>query len=309
MTITATSSMLRVDPASSSDNQVQAVMSNGDKVGLTYDSASGGNTVWKGTYIIPANTAGGTYSGALQAIAYNVTTDVTTSFNSLPTGFNNTGITATFCYGVSSSAACSPSTTSVASPDIKGAGAGGIVSQNNVVSVVPAHTFNYDAYFSVTSAPQIQAFNLPGTNYWQISPVYLLWWKSFFNDANILSSELNKPFIISLPYAISAYTPNLTLNNLKLAHSTDNKHWKVLANIIQNKNNKTIGLVTKNGGYYMIVAGSVLANQPILGAKTEDTELQLAPSPLPTVEPTSIPTLQPTPMPAPKKHCFWFICF
>ena len=94
ITITATSSMLERDPDASTDNQIQAIISNEDKVVLTYDSASGSNTVWKGTYTVPEGTVDGNLTITLQAIAYNVTTDTTTTFDSLPSGFNNTGITA-----------------------------------------------------------------------------------------------------------------------------------------------------------------------------------------------------------------------
>jgi len=104
ITLLATSSMLQRDPAASEDNQVQAVMPNGDKVALSYDSSSDGNTIWTGTYTIPSGTTDGVYTATVQAGAYKVETDVVTTFATAPTGSNNTGITDTFTYTVDNTA-------------------------------------------------------------------------------------------------------------------------------------------------------------------------------------------------------------
>lgn len=118
MNITATSSMLKRDPAASVDNQVQAIMANGDKVALTYDSVSGSNTVWKGNYVIPNGTTGGSKTVTIQAAAYNVTTDQTTTFASPPAGFNNSGITATVstAYGSTNGGLPAPSSSPAPTP-------------------------------------------------------------------------------------------------------------------------------------------------------------------------------------------------
>ena len=104
ITITATSSMLRQDPAAGVDNQVQVVMANGDKLLLSYASTAGDETTWTGTYTVPDDAATGDYTAAVEAIAYKVTTDLATDFDSLPTGFNNTGITATVSYTIDANA-------------------------------------------------------------------------------------------------------------------------------------------------------------------------------------------------------------
>jgi outer membrane protein assembly factor BamB len=93
--ITAHSSMLKRDPLANVDNQVQAVLSNGDKVQLVYDSSSGDNSIWKGTYTVPEGTENGSLSVEIQASAYQTVTDIPTNFESLPDGFNNTGMTTT----------------------------------------------------------------------------------------------------------------------------------------------------------------------------------------------------------------------
>jgi hypothetical protein len=100
MTITATTSMLRADPSNPGENnQVQAVMHNGDKVALSYSSTNAnGETVWTGTWGAPAGTPSGVYTATIEAAAYNIQTDRGVQFASAPTGSNNTGITNTFSY-------------------------------------------------------------------------------------------------------------------------------------------------------------------------------------------------------------------
>jgi outer membrane protein assembly factor BamB len=114
VTVTATTSMLQTDPTVSENNQVQAIMPNGDEVVLSYDSASGGNTTWTGTWTVPAGTADGSYSGTVEAAAVNVETDTTTNFDSAPTGSSNTGINAAFSYTVDTA---NPSPFDLISPD------------------------------------------------------------------------------------------------------------------------------------------------------------------------------------------------
>ena len=106
ITITATTSMLQTDPSDpGEDNQVQAVMPNSDKVTLSYSSTNdNGNTVWIGTWTVPAGTIDGSYTGTVEAAAYKVETDVSVNFDSAPTGSSNTGITGTFSYTVDNTA-------------------------------------------------------------------------------------------------------------------------------------------------------------------------------------------------------------
>ncbi|MEI6886719.1 MAG: PQQ-binding-like beta-propeller repeat protein [bacterium] len=99
--ISAKSSMLKRDPFATTDNIVQAVMNNGDKVELTYDSTDNeNNTIWKGTWNVPVNVADDSYSGTIEASAYKVGTDISTSFNTYPTGFTSTGITSSVEYTI-----------------------------------------------------------------------------------------------------------------------------------------------------------------------------------------------------------------
>jgi hypothetical protein len=100
ITITVTSSMLKTDPSSSEDNQVQAVMENGDKVPLQYISSLNNVTTWQGTYVLPINTTSGTKNMTIEASAYTVKTDIPTHFTSAPTASNNSGIISNISFNV-----------------------------------------------------------------------------------------------------------------------------------------------------------------------------------------------------------------
>lgn len=91
---TVYSTMLQKDPASSFNNQIQVRLDNGRIIPLVYQSTTDGQSVWTGQYNVPVGTSNLTsLKGTVEAIAYNVTTDIPTHFDTtIPTGFNNTGI-------------------------------------------------------------------------------------------------------------------------------------------------------------------------------------------------------------------------
>jgi hypothetical protein len=99
-----------------------------------------------------------------------------------------------------------------------------------------------------------QIFKIPSTSYWQAGPVWEVWWRSYFNNAKILSQEVLKPFTLVFNYNPNDLEKNLSEKNLKLAYSEDGKVWKILSNTLLNTTNKTIAIVTKKGGYYMLVS-------------------------------------------------------
>jgi hypothetical protein len=134
--ITATSSMLKNDPVSVDNNIVQAVMPNGDKVLLSYSGTSGENTLWTGTYTIPADATPGVQNATIQASSYKITTDIATSFDVLPTDFNNTGITSSFTYTVDNNSPVSFSTSAPIS---------------NSITNITTPTFSWDASSDATS--------------------------------------------------------------------------------------------------------------------------------------------------------------
>lgn len=90
---TATTAMQSTNPLLGGDNAMQVVMANGDKVAMSYSSTDGdGDTVWTGSYQIPADVSDGDYSYTVEAAQTYLQTDITTNFDSPPSNSNNTGI-------------------------------------------------------------------------------------------------------------------------------------------------------------------------------------------------------------------------
>ena len=181
---------------------------------------------------------------------------------------------------------CPPPAGSPAGPDYLGGAPlpTTITQEGDVLSLVPAGAFKWDAYLSVVEAPKTGSFRIPGTNYWQTTSKYEVWWKAFSNNAQIVSTEVAKPFTLVFTYLPEAFEKNLSERNLKLAFSSDGKKWQILPRTILNTKNNTISVVTKSGGYYMLVSGYYLPQIQTLGW---EVETQANP------EPTGIPTPSP----------------
>lgn len=131
ITFTATTSMLQTNALLGGDNQMQVVMDNNDKVVLTYSSTnSGGDTVWTGSYTLPADVSDGSHTFTVEASQPYIQTDITTHFDSAPTQTNNTGITTTGTFLVDDDA---PAVFNLSLP------------ANNSRSVVSNPTFSWNA--------------------------------------------------------------------------------------------------------------------------------------------------------------------
>jgi len=73
------------------------------------------------------------------------------------------------------------------------------------------------------------------------------------NDAKILPQEVLKPFTLVFNYKPTEIENNLSIENLTLAYSEDEIKWKILKNILHEKLKSELSIVTKQGGYYMLV--------------------------------------------------------
>ncbi len=122
----------------------------------------------------------------------------------------------------------------------------------NVISMVNFGTFRYDAEFEIAETPKTGAFMLPDTNYWQAGSKLEIWWRSWFNGAKILPSEVVKPFTLIFKYDPAALENNIPEKSLRIAYSNDGKSWKII-NSILDTGKKQLAIVTKDGGYYIIV--------------------------------------------------------
>ncbi|HET7098742.1 MAG TPA: hypothetical protein VFI61_00700 [Patescibacteria group bacterium] len=176
-----------------------------------------------------------------------------------------------------------------------------VIQRENIISMVNYGAFKYDAFLSVVDTPKIGSFRLPNTNYWQVGGKEEVWWKSFANGAKILPSEVIKPFTLIFKYDQSALEKSIKETSLRLAYSTDGKSWKIIPSTLDTVKNQLV-IVTKQGGYYMIVGGgySNIPTPLIKNNKIEDQENNLTPS---------SELQEPSNAEIPKKHCFLFICW
>jgi hypothetical protein len=178
-----------------------------------------------------------------------------------------------------------------------------VLEKNNLISIVSSGTFKYDAKLTVEETPKVGTFKIPNTNYWKAGSEFETTWKSSFNNAEIKSSEVIKPFTLIFKYNPSSLEKSLPEKSLKLAYSADGKKWKIIQSILDTKKKELI-VVTKNGGHYMIVGGTGgVATPKVQGVKTQKLEL-----PSPTIIP-EVKTETPKEYPLPKKHCFLFYCW
>ncbi len=94
ITFDITTTMQETNPQTAEANQMQIVLDTGIKVPLAYSSINvDGDTVWTGTYAVPADMAVGTHRYTVQANAALVKTDTAVAFDAPATGTDNTGLT------------------------------------------------------------------------------------------------------------------------------------------------------------------------------------------------------------------------
>jgi hypothetical protein len=180
------------------------------------------------------------------------------------------------------------------------------ISQNSVTAMINYGALKNDSYLSVGETPKVGSFRLPNTSYWQVGPKTETWFKNSFNKSNILSSEIQKPITLIFKYDSSGLEKSISEKTLKLAYSVDGKKWKIVQSILDTKK-KELYIVTKNGGYYMIVGGTSGASSPkVQGAKTQKVDNQV------NIQTPTSEVKQPENLnnvPASKKHCFLFYCW
>jgi len=179
-----------------------------------------------------------------------------------------------------------------------------VIKKHSLVTIVEEGTFPWDAYLSVTVYQKKHPYHVGMM--WQISDIYELWFKSFFNDAKILYP--NKPSIFAIGYEKSQLG-KLPETSLKLAYSSDEgKTWKILPTSVLDKNNKMVAALTKSGGYYMLVAGyggyyvTSYVSKPAEVVSDKKVEEKIIKEEKKAAPPTAIPEQSPTP---PAKKSFF----
>jgi CSLREA domain-containing protein len=130
---------------------------------------------------------------------------------------------------------------------------GGIVTKGDIVTIVQSRTFRWDMYLDTLETLNGRVFRISGSQFWQASSVHRVTWRSFYNDAEVLAKEMKSPFILSMKYNPITLEKSLRERSLRLAYSTNGTSWKVTNSVLDIKN-KTVAILTKQNGYYMLVA-------------------------------------------------------
>ncbi len=161
-----------------------------------------------------------------------------------------TGSSSTSSTSSTSNSSSSSNSGGVRNPEIY-AHQGGVINKEQSTIIIEEGTVPWNSYVGLTVYPKKNPYHIG--NFWQVSDIYDLWLRSFFNDAKILKPE--KPSIVALKYTKNQLG-SLPEKSLKLAFSTNQgKTWKILPTSVLDKNNQTVAGLTKVGGYYMLVAG------------------------------------------------------
>ncbi|QQG44380.1 MAG: carboxypeptidase regulatory-like domain-containing protein [Candidatus Roizmanbacteria bacterium] len=179
-----------------------------------------------------------------------ITTNHFTDFAPFSAGKTSSSTTSTTTTTTTTSTSSSIGTAGVRTPHLKAA-AGGVLQSSDVIAIVDSGTLPWDSYLSNTIYYKKHPYHVG--SYWQVSDVYDLWFRSFFNDAKIIKPL--KTSIVAIKYNLTQLG-KLPENSLKLAYSEDNgKNWKILPTSVVDKKNKTVAALTTVKGYYMAVAG------------------------------------------------------
>ncbi len=192
----------------------------------------------------------------IDSTAHTVTISVNhfTEF-ALTTPTSSTGSTSTSTSSTSSSSTTASSSSSSDSSqskpvDIKASQAG-LVSRDGLVFIIPAGTIDWDAYLTLSTTPKGHPYYING--FWQVSPVYNVWFKASFNDAKVVKP--NHDILMAFKYQTSWLENKLPEKTLKVAFSEDKTKWQILTSSVIDPVNKTVAALHKAGGYYMLVAG------------------------------------------------------
>lgn len=157
---------------------------------------------------------------------------------------------------------------------------GKTVRKGRISIVVTPNTVPFDVYVAYGVVPKTSLIHLG--RYWQVSPIYDIWFKSQHNDAKVLEPE--KSSIISIPYQYSdlEVIPGISFNEntLKIVYSNDQGNsWTMLRGSTVDTENKTVSAITDIGGGFMLMSGFVeptqyVNYQKVRGAYVTNPDMQ-----------------------------------
>lgn len=135
--------------------------------------------------------------------------------------------------------------------------------RNGVTITVVPNTIPYDVYLTTAIADKLQQPIRIG-KYWQVTDVYEMWFRSFFNKARV--ENVRQQSIVVIPYTNDdlRVTASVSLPeaSLKVVCSPDGgETWTMERSSSVDSSAKTVSALTKVGGGCMLMSGFVPVNQ------------------------------------------------
>lgn len=134
-----------------------------------------------------------------------------------------------------------------------------VIERDSTILIIEENSVAYDMYSSINRIQKVHPIGIRG--YWQVSDIYNIWLRSYFNGAKIY--DANKRSIVGLKFDPNKLSNDgkhfFNIKGLKLANSTDDgKSWRLLPTSIVDVNSNTVAALHKIGGKYMIVGNKNL---------------------------------------------------
>lgn len=131
---------------------------------------------------------------------------------------------------------------------------GTVIDRMNLLITVEEQSLSYDGYMSIDEYATTVPVKIKG--YTQITPVYDIWMRSFFNKAKVLAPL--RPSLLTikfLPEQLKLYDGReAAYSSLRIAYSPDEgKTWRLIEESIVSSDGKSISAGVLIGGYYTLV--------------------------------------------------------
>ena len=143
-------------------------------------------------------------------------------------------------------------------PDIY-AGEGKTITLDGATIIVSPDTFNINVYLRVDRHKRVTPKQVQGL--WQVSDLWQVRFRTHEKDDELKPVETKKKYIISFPYTTESLLTDQGIrfseDSLAIARGeTESGPWSLAENAVIDNANRTISTLTKEGGFYMVVAGN-----------------------------------------------------
>lgn len=171
---------------------------------------------------------------------------------------------------------------------------GGLINIDPINIIVQDNTFPFDIYLYSKEIKKTNPVMIE--EMWQISDIYEVYFKSFFNDAVVVTP--GREFIIGIRYNEQDLVTELNLrlpeNTLKIIYKEDQQdQWQLIDNAVVDIENNIVSTIANKGGFYSVVGGWWITptptSYPWLTLFAKANRLYPTKIPWPTTSPTIIP--------------------